>query len=61
MLEKHEPAERVFEIERFSDILIKINMLLGKTICRIFWAYAPQDALTGQQKEAFWELMEKNS
>ena len=59
LLVKHELAERVLEVERFSDRLMKIRMVLGKGVCHIFSAYAPQAGLTTQEKEEFWELVEE--
>ena len=59
LLVRNELAERVLEVERFSDRLMKIRMVLGKGVCHIFSAYAPQVGLTSQEKEEVWELMEE--
>ena len=56
---RSELAERVLEVERYNDRLMKIRMVLGKGVCHIFSAYAPQVGLTTQEKEEFWELMEE--
>ena len=55
---RQELVERVLNVERYSDRLIKITMILGKTMCHIFSAYAPQTGLSIQEKEEFWKLME---
>ena len=59
LLVKQELVERVLEVERYSDRLMKIRMVLGKAVCHVFSAYAPQAGLTAQQKEDFWELVEE--
>ena len=37
---------------------MKINILVGKTVCHIYSAYAPQVGRTVQEKEVFWEKLE---
>ena len=59
LLVRQELVERVLNVERYSDRLMKITMILGKTVCHIFSAYAPQVGLSMQEKEEFWELMEE--
>ena len=46
-------------MERINQRLMKIKILLGKSIYSIFSAYAPQSGLPAQEKEAFWERFEE--
>ena len=59
LLVKQDLAERVLEVERFSDRVMKIKILLGKVVCHVFSAYAPQAGRTAQEKDEFWELLEE--
>ena len=59
ILVKHCLAERVLEVERVNERLMKIRILLGKSIYSIYSAYAPQSGLPTQEKEAFWERFEE--
>ena len=58
ILVQHDLVERVLEVVRFNDWLMKIKILVGKTVCHIYSAYAPQVGRTAQEKEAFWEKLE---
>ena len=60
LLVKHELAVRVLEIEGFSNRLRKIRMVLGKTICHIFSAYASLAGLTAEEKENSGSLWKMN-
>ena len=51
-------AERVLEVVRTDERIIKIKILLGKTIYHVYSVYAPQSGRTAQEKEAFWESLE---
>ena len=59
LLVRQELVEMVLEVERYSDRFMKIRMVLGKAVCHVFSAYAPQAGLTAQEKEDFWELVEE--
>ena len=52
-------AERVLEVDRISDRIIKIKILLGKSVYQIYSTYAPQSGRTAQEKEEFWEALEE--
>ena len=56
---KHDIVENVLEIKRSSDRLMRIKIVLGKTVVNIFSLYAPQAGRPQQEKEQFWELVEE--
>ena len=42
ILLSHELVENVIEVDRFSDRMMRIKMVLGKVVYHIFSVYAPQ-------------------
>ena len=48
---KSELAGSVIEVERFGDRLMKVKMVLGKTVFLIFSIYAPQVGRSEEEKE----------
>ena len=59
ILVQNDLVERVLEVVRYSDRLMKVIILLGKTICHVFSAYTPQTGRPAQEKEDFWERFEE--
>ena len=55
---KAELADNVIEVKRYDDRLMKIRMVVGKTIWNILSLYAPQVGRTPQEKAEFWERFE---
>ena len=51
--------DNVLKIERFSDRLIKIRLVLGKKVFNIFSLYAPQVGRPQAEKEEFIESLEE--
>ena len=48
----------MLEVVRFDDRLMKIKILVGKTVCHIYSAYAPKVGRTAQEKKVFWGKLE---
>ena len=46
-------AERVIEVNRHSDRLMSLKLILGDTVWNMFSLYAPQVRRILQEKEAF--------
>ena len=53
-----ELADRVIEIERYDDRMMKIKLVIGRKIWNIFSIYAPQVGRPEQEKIEFWEKFE---
>ena len=56
---RQELVDNVLKIERFSDRLIKIRLVLGKQVFNIFSLYAPQAGRPQVEKEEFIESLEE--
>ena len=59
ILDKQCLTERVLEVVRVNDRIIKIKILLGKSVYHIYSVYTPQTGRTSQEKEEFWEALEE--
>ena len=57
VLVRHELAESVLEVERFSHRLMKVNIVIGKAIYQFFSVYA-QQVERSDEKSEFWEKLE---
>lgn len=55
---KQDLVDSVIEVERYTDRIIKVEMVLGKVVYHIFSVYAPQVGRTAQEKQEFWERLE---
>jgi exonuclease III len=58
ILMKQELAEKVIEVERYSDRMMKVKMVIGRVVYEIFSVYAPQTGRPAQEKMEFWENLE---
>ena len=47
---KYELAKDVTEVERFGAHMIKVKMVIGKTVYHIFSVYAPQVGRSEDEK-----------
>ena len=54
---REELVDRVIEVVRISDRLMKIKMVLGRQVAHIFSVYAPQQGRPEEEKTQFKELM----
>ena len=52
---KYELAKDVIEVERFGERMMKVKMVIGKTLYHIFSVYAPQVGRSEDEKAEFWE------
>ena len=52
-----ELKENVIGVKRVSDRVMSLRVLIGKEVCKIVSAYAPQVGCDEEEKEAFWEEM----
>ena len=50
---------KVVGVERFHDRVIKANIVIGDVICEVVCCYCPQAGRSVNEKEEFYELMEK--
>ena len=48
--------EKVLEVVRFSDRIIRIRMTIGKTVFVIVCVYAPQANLSKSEKDQFYQM-----
>ena len=55
---KQNLAENVIEVNRCSDRIMKIKIVLGKTVYHVYSAYAPQVGRPTREKDAFFEELE---
>ena len=58
VMARAELAGNVLEIERYSNRLMKVKIILGESISHIFSVYAPQSGRTAQEKADFYEKLE---
>ena len=58
ILVRQELAENVIEVGRISDRIMRIRLVLGKTIYNILSVYAPQVGRPNVEKDAFREKLE---
>ena len=58
ILVRQELAVNVIEVERFCDRIMRIKLVLGKTIYHVFSVYAPQVGRTTAEKDEFREKLE---
>ena len=59
VLIKHELAENIIEVSRYSDRLMSIKAVLGDSVWHIFSLYAPQIGRPAAEKQEFWEKTEE--
>jgi len=52
-----EQKENVIGVTRVSDRVMSLRVLIGKGVCKIVSAYAPQVGCDEEEKGAFWEEM----
>ena len=50
---KYELAKDVIEVERFGENMMKVKMVIGKTVYHIFSVYAPQVGRSEDEKAEF--------
>ena len=51
--------EKVMEVDRCSDRLIRVKLVTRDGLLNIISAYSPQAALKNEEKEAFWDNFEQ--
>ncbi len=49
--------DKVIEVVRVCDRIIKLRLVIGNTIATVISAYAPQAGLTDEQKDQFYEAL----
>ena len=47
-------VENVIEVERYSDLIMKVKIVLGKHVYHVFSVYAPQVGRPTVRKKSFW-------
>ena len=52
-------AENVIEVNRCSDRMMKVKIVLGKTVYHVYSVYAPQVGRSTREKEEFLEELEE--
>ena len=55
---KYELAQDVIEVKRFGERMMKVKMVIEKTVYHIFSVYAPQVGRSEDEKAEFWEHLE---
>ena len=58
ILVRFDMAEKVIEVERLDDRVMKIKIVLGKVVFHVFSVYAPQVGRAADEKAIFWERLE---
>ena len=51
-------AEKVFNVQRFSDRIILIRLIIGKGVYTFISVYAPQSGLTEADKQSFYDMLQ---
>ena len=59
ILVKHELAENIIEVSRYSDRLMSIKAVLGDSAWHVFSLYAPQIGRPAVEKQEFWDRAEE--
>ena len=50
--------EKVFNVQRFSDRIILIRLIIGKGVYTFISVYAPQSGLTEADKQSFYDMLQ---
>ena len=50
---------KIVEVERYSDRVMKVNIVIGDVVCEVVSCYCPQAGGSVNEKEEFYELMDK--
>ena len=58
IMTKHELADCVIDVTRYSDRLISIKLVIEDKVWHVFSMYAPQVGRSTAEKQAFWESVE---
>ena len=53
-----ELADRIIRVERISDRVIAVDLVIGKQIVKVVPCYAPQAGRSQIEKEEFWRQVE---
>ena len=53
-----ELADRIIRVERISDRVIAVNLVIGEQIVKVVSCYAPQTGRSQIEKEEFWKQVE---
>ena len=48
-------VDKVVEVEKYGERLIRVKLAFGKRIINVISAYAPQVGRSDLEKEEFWE------
>ena len=51
-------VEKIVEVERYSDRVMKVNIVIGYVVWEVVSCYCPQTGRSVNEKEEFYELME---
>jgi hypothetical protein len=43
---------------RFSERLMIGKLVIGKCLVNVVWAYVPQAALSEEEKDSFWDMLQ---
>ena len=49
----------IAEVERYSDRVMKVNIIIGDVVWEVVSCYCPQAGRSVNEKEEFYELMDK--
>ena len=52
-------ADKVVEVERYSDMIMRVKLSIGKGIWNVISVYAPQAGRNWEEKETFVEELEE--
>ena len=52
--------EKVFDVQRISDRIIQIRLVLGKVVYTFLSIYAPQVGLSDSEKERFFDQLQSS-
>ena len=50
---------KIVEVERYSDKVMKVNIVIGDVVWEVVSCYCPQAGRSVNEKEEFYELMNK--
>ena len=50
---------KIVEVERYSDRVVKVNIVIGDVVWEVVSYYCPQAGRSVNEKEEFYELMDK--
>ena len=50
---------KIVEVERYSDRVMKVNIVIGDVVWEVVSCYCPQVGTSVNEKEEFYELMDK--